>query len=217
VGLPDRLGYPEGPAAGKNDLHGPVEAHVVTGRHEKRLHAPSCPDHRPHGPPLVNEGRHGPFFLSRFPVLSHEPAFAAPDGRKPEEKPQVRRQAESPGMGHSLAVEENHIGKDGHLLKGAEKGRTFPKGEKAWDVGEMDRFRVGRRLQHFQGRKSENDDGGMKEGAFPPVGDVAAGDGPDILRVGVIPQNEVPAKFLLNPDGPFVIHVPPMNPADPHG
>ena len=95
--------------------------------------------------------------------------------------------ADPPGMGDTLAVEEDEIGRLPQFRKGRQERGPFPKGEKARDVGEGDTGRVGSLFEKGEAGKVHQDDRGEEEVAPLLVGDVGPGDGPDRIEGSVVP------------------------------
>ena len=144
---PGRFGDPVPPAAGKDERHGPLQADPVALRDEYRLDPVARPEDGADLPVLMDQPRPIPPLLTHRCMRADEARLGAADRGPIEDQPQVGGEADPPGVGDPLAVEEDEIGRLVQLREGRDQRRSLPEGEKPGDVGERDAGREGRLLR----------------------------------------------------------------------
>lgn len=146
---------------------------------EDRLDAAAGPQDRAHGLAPVNQrgepsGRRG-----RVAVLAAKPTLGTPDGRAVDQQTRVRGQTESPGVGQTLAVEDEHVGYGLELAHGGQSRRYFPEAEQSGNVREPHRPPGQRFLNDRAGLEIVDYDAGHATLLVGTEGQIHTGDQPD--------------------------------------
>src|SRR5690606_32206824 len=105
--------------------------------------------------------------LAQRSVTADEERFGAADRGHIEEQPAVTGQAEAPGVGDAVAVEDDGIGTPPEPLPGRCEGRELAEGEKSRDVREVDVHDGGRLLERLVRLDIDGHDSGVSTITLP--------------------------------------------------
>ena len=118
VGQARRFGHPIAAAAGQREPHRSRQVDPVADGDEDGGHPAACPHRRTHDLVTVHQVGAGAPLGRQLRVSPHQEGLGAPDGGRPSEQADVAGQAEAPGMGQSLAVRQDEIGRRLQALQG---------------------------------------------------------------------------------------------------
>ena len=209
VRAPDGLRDAVATRAPKYDLHRPLVADPVAGGDEDRLDAVLRPHDGADHPAVVHQRRALPPTRAGLLERARQPRLGAPHGRHVQDEPQVGRQAEAPGVGNALSVEEGHVRPPPQLREGPKQGRALAEGEKAGDVGKGGPSAVRGLFQHVQAFGVQEHDGREDPVVALRARDVGPRHGPDVPGQPVF-QDQPSAQLLLDGRRRPVVHVPGM-------